>query len=764
MWNTTFSQNVKCISWQYVVNEAAYNSTAAEIERLNFRHEILQFENYKKKNLPSISFTLNPFNLNRSLKLLQNPADGSYSYVEDFSMNSNVGFLIRQKVGITGGEMTFGSNLNSLSELSRNRKSFSTTPYSFGYSQKLFGDRKRLKLEKDLVYKKNEQAVNLFCSKLSNIQQKSMELFLKVWIAGIQKDAALKNRNMLDTLLNIAKIQHVYGRPASWTITNSLFCAIKTDSVQKMEGKHSMKFEFSRTKPAKFIGSGSSITTGFLLDDLHQKADISILSKANAPWKVSLFLKGLNECGEICSEDSIELKHDVDWQKSQLSIILEDAVYLSLTIRVHLPKEVINLRRQQCLWLDDIRVKLDGIEFSEVEGAALNTKKLLSDIKTRKQSFNVNKVSDLPLFCSKRIIALGESIHGSSTFNKTAFRCMKEMILAGKTKMVMFEAPIDLVMHWNFIVCGISNEQIENFLPTIMIDPQQLKDFLVWLKIFNEQHVEKVQVFGFDMAGLCKEDYYLKRYVSFLPSSNNMEKLKKLLGGFDTHKYQQAYEYFIENRSFFKNAMGDMSSHYFEQALKGKAALVWNRTIPHGTTRDYVMAQNVSYAIDSLLSKENGAIIYGHIRHLTPTPFHSIDIQNPPMGYYINKKCSGDYSAVCLIASRGHYVAKTDSIYVSDVELNAPPENSLENICSEVQKNSFFYFFNDEQESCKLLSLRLNGYFEYDQQFVYSNLSKQFEGVIYHMNSEGFHVPPAWNEKKNMVSILNNLMKKDANY
>jgi len=216
MWNNTFSQNVKRITWQYIVNEAAFSSPAAEIERLNYRNEILEFENYKKKDLPSISFTLNPLNINRSLKLLQHPEDGSYTYVEDFTLNSNAGVLIRQKISGTGGEVTLGSNLNYLSELSTSNQSFSTTPYTIGYSQQLLGGHKKNKLEKDLACKKNVDAVNQFCVEMSGIQQKSMTLYLKVCMAGMQKEAALRNRNMLDTLLNIARIKYANGQSTDY--------------------------------------------------------------------------------------------------------------------------------------------------------------------------------------------------------------------------------------------------------------------------------------------------------------------------------------------------------------------------------------------------------------------------------------------------------------------------------------------------------------------------------------------------------------------
>ncbi|MEA4995929.1 MAG: hypothetical protein VB075_16610 [Petrimonas sp.] len=130
-----YSQDtLRAVTLDEVVNILSLKSSAAQIEKLNYQNEILQFENYKKSFLPSFSLNFNPINFNRSLRLLQQPSDGSYSYVEDYSNNSSAGVSIRQKVGITGGDLNIGSNINYLNEFSLKRNSFNTTPFFIGYS------------------------------------------------------------------------------------------------------------------------------------------------------------------------------------------------------------------------------------------------------------------------------------------------------------------------------------------------------------------------------------------------------------------------------------------------------------------------------------------------------------------------------------------------------------------------------------------------------------------------------------------------------
>lgn len=204
--------SIKTYSLNDVVYILSLQSPAAKVERLNFQNKLLLFENFKKSYLPTISFSLSPINFNRSLRLLQHPTDGSYSYVEDYSSNSSVGLSIRQKIGVTGGELNLSSNINYLNELSSHRNSFSTTPFSISYSQQLWGGRKLNRLEKKIEYAKNQIAIKEYCSKLSQIQQHALELYMTALLGKMERDIALKTMQNSDTLMHLANIKFSNGQ------------------------------------------------------------------------------------------------------------------------------------------------------------------------------------------------------------------------------------------------------------------------------------------------------------------------------------------------------------------------------------------------------------------------------------------------------------------------------------------------------------------------------------------------------------------------
>ena len=197
----------RLITLDEVVNKLSLESPAAQIEKINFQNEILQFENYKKSFLPTLLLNMNPVNFNRSLRLLQEPSDGSYSSVEDYSNTSSAGISVRQKVGFTGGEIYIGSNINYLNEFSRKRNSFSTTPFSVGYSQQLLGGGKMYRLEKEIEFAKNKVAIKQYCTKLSEIQQKALSLYMNGLISKMEQDLALQTTQNYDTLLQLAHIK-----------------------------------------------------------------------------------------------------------------------------------------------------------------------------------------------------------------------------------------------------------------------------------------------------------------------------------------------------------------------------------------------------------------------------------------------------------------------------------------------------------------------------------------------------------------------------
>lgn len=195
------------LSIESVVKELSLNATTAHAERLKMANSLMEYDNYAKSFLPSVSFSFLPVQFNRSLRLLQNSSDGSYSYVEDYSNSSSGGVNITQKIGITGGEVTAGSSLNYLREFSRNRNSFNSTIFNFGYSQPLLGGGKTYRYESRLQRVEKELALKNYCSAISSVQRSALSLYLDAFLNKLESDLSKKDVAINDTLLSIAKLE-----------------------------------------------------------------------------------------------------------------------------------------------------------------------------------------------------------------------------------------------------------------------------------------------------------------------------------------------------------------------------------------------------------------------------------------------------------------------------------------------------------------------------------------------------------------------------
>ena len=259
-----YGQNrVRTITLNEVINTLSLLSPAAKIEKLNFQNKKLEFENYKKSYLPAIAFNFDPIHFNRSLRLLQQPSDGSYSFIEDYSNNSTMGISVSQKIGFTGGELIIGSNINYLREFSWKKNSFNTNPFYIGYSQPLWGGGKIHRIEKDVEYAKNKVAIKQYYMKLSLIQQQAMELYMNALFSKMEQDLALQNKFNTDTLLQLAHIKLNNGY-----ITNY---DLKQIELQSLNSQYTLENAFktcieAQQRLAVFLGIEEATVEVPLLD------------------------------------------------------------------------------------------------------------------------------------------------------------------------------------------------------------------------------------------------------------------------------------------------------------------------------------------------------------------------------------------------------------------------------------------------------------------------------------------------------------------
>lgn len=200
------------VSLKEAIDVRVYNTRYVQEKRLAYENSLLEYDNFKKSLLPSVSLSLTPVSFNRSMRLLQNYNNGEYSNVEEYSNTSSGDLSISQKIAATGGTFSICSSINYLREFTSNNNSFSTSPMYLSYSQSLFGGRRNFLYERSISRLKHDMALKNYCSSVSTEQQKILTFYLDAYSNKVDVDFYKQTLSIGDSLLMHAKIRKESGR------------------------------------------------------------------------------------------------------------------------------------------------------------------------------------------------------------------------------------------------------------------------------------------------------------------------------------------------------------------------------------------------------------------------------------------------------------------------------------------------------------------------------------------------------------------------
>ena len=175
--------------------------------RLTYENSRLAYDNYRKSLLPAIGVSLSPFSFNRAIQRLQQPSDGSYTYVEDYAGISTLAVGVSQSLGPTGGTLTVGTSLAYLREFSEGRNSFSTRPFYVSLSQPLSGGRRSFWLTRTVQTLACQVAAKNYASGLVAMQQQAAALYLEAYVDRLALRNARQMAAASDTLLRTARMK-----------------------------------------------------------------------------------------------------------------------------------------------------------------------------------------------------------------------------------------------------------------------------------------------------------------------------------------------------------------------------------------------------------------------------------------------------------------------------------------------------------------------------------------------------------------------------
>ena len=306
-----------------------------------------------------------------------------------------------------------------------------------------------------------------------------------------------------------------------------------------------------------------------------------------------------------------------------------------------------------------------------------------------------------------KIIGIGESSHGSRTFNQQETEIIKYLIPKG-FNVIGLEMAITEGIKINDYIKG-RRDDIEDILNpgsdpnsySFAYNPDT-KELFEYLRLFNKENNNKISVFGFDIDYKDSLEYASK--INFKLCEDTI------------------YNDYLKN--FY-----DTCNSYYVNGLNHKRLY---------RKRDEMMSLNISYIIDNF-DKDDKFVLIGHIGHLNKA---KSKLPVPSAGFFLSEIYGKQYMATGLFAGSGTFFtihcAGFDSKKISkDFSLSYPIGKSIEQLCLKFDKDSFYINDIEEIELLdKILYSRSTGSGYMVMQFKPIDIRKELDIIWFTRKSE----------------------------
>lgn len=497
--------------------------------------------------------------------------------------------------------------------------------------------------------------------------------------------------------------QEVDSINLKWVSSTRLL--LRTDSSALVNGKYPLVLEQKNDNHSPYVSLLKvDFQQSFLLPDTLENANIkiSINNKCLNMEKLLLKVISLNKHQEIISTDSVDINNSEQWRKKTLTFGLKNAKFLVVGLDGYSP----NFQdKPSKLYLDWISIKLNNQDIEQISGIdyleSCKPMKLSKDIVVS-DSLNAEFINNIRL-PDKRIIALGETVHGSAEVSECVFNIIKENILNNNCRSVILEEDMSMLLKMNLYVNGRlpekSIDDIKKDMSGTHIKINALLRFLSWLREYNQQTKDsKVSLWGMDSMFLYERNALFDYFYAFYEIEYH-EIFYPILEHIKSLNFTQAILDTTAQSDILKNIMGKEEFHKFMYVLvfyksssdKSKSAIGDYLFLRN---RDYYMFRNIDYFLMNHVAKDEKVIIYSHYGHAEKNV--TLWVKFPELssvGYYLNKKYQDQYAVVGIAVGKGEITTRKnyDADKFHTYKLDFPSNSSLEGLYMMMNRN---YIYN----------------------------------------------------------------------
>ena len=440
----------------------------------------------------------------------------------------------------------------------------------------------------------------------------------------------------------------------------------------------------------------------------------------------------LNSIGageQILKSDTIELPLTEEWKEVSEKIKIKDAYLLNVFIEAVGSELAFNNIRVSAFKLEANGAQLKN----ETAPKSDNTKLKKNDVMVL-NGVNFGKIPSM----QSRIMAIGETVHGSKTLGRMAFDIIKERIIKQGCNLVLHENPLEYSFYVNRYIKNdprFKLQDIERYMEGNLSSEHTI-DFIKWLRAYNSAHNNRVSFWGIDIESLdIASSVDLSEFVKTLCSKRETpesDSIVKRLLNWETNEDDSL------QLTKADGAVGKWLTADERQILK--LCLQLNKesseTYERLTNRDETMAKTAFALIDILASNGAKATIYGHFIHLNYLVGGDMkELNNYSAGHRMKAKYKDDYQAIALCTYEGRTLNCLTDKSIGAAQLVKAPEGSVENTLQSMGHN-MAYLPTERLNNTDVLTMRVLGNTNDRYQFFYFVPKARVDGILFVSRSQ----------------------------
>lgn len=337
----------------------------------------------------------------------------------------------------------------------------------------------------------------------------------------------------------------------------------------------------------------------------------------------------------------------------------------------------------------------------------------------------------------RKIVALGESIHGNSSIRHLACQLMLESVKNKDCKLIIWEIPMEKSFVYNRYV--LDDEFELDSIELSLLDEQRM-EFINELKRYNsgKERGAKVRLLGMDYNSVCNSAQNsaidIFDFVAHLNREWKIPEVDRLLVLLMEKDWKEAVEYLQTHKSNLQKLLTADEIECIAHILFLSYNIGSDR-VKRFISRDSVMFVNTNFLLDHFPSfSKNQAIIYTHSVHVNPVSTYPV-VHCEPFGKYMKGKYADDYLPLLLLTGNGSMAIYDQEFNRRREELQRPPAESIESILNQIESDVLYVPMTSYFDT--IILSRFQGDRKTPREFYPYNLYQRYGGIFFIKNSFG---------------------------